>query len=59
MNTNLPLRPQMNERLQIAIPTEQKQRAFEIAAREDVSVGQLIRSALDRVISERSDARAA
>lgn len=58
MNTNLPLRPQMNERLQIAIPTEQKRRAFEVAAREGVSVGQLIRSALDRAINERTDAHA-
>lgn len=58
MNTNLPLRPQMNERLQIAIATEQKQRTFEIAAREGVSVGQFIRSALDRAISERLSGKA-
>jgi len=54
MNTILPVRQQMNDRLQIALPSEQKRRAFEVAAREGVSVGQLIRSALDRAINERS-----
>lgn len=58
MNTTLPLRQQMNDRLQIALPSDQKRRAFEIAASQGVSVGQLIRSALDRAINERPDAHA-
>lgn len=54
MSTNLPLRAQMDDRIQVVLPKEQKRRAFEIAAREGVSVCHLIRSALERVISERS-----
>lgn len=49
MNTNLPLRPQMNDRLQIALPTEQKQRIFAVAASQGISVGQLVRQSVSSI----------
>ncbi len=50
MNSKFASRRPNTERLEIKIPPEQKRRAFEVAAREGVSVGHLIRSALNATI---------
>lgn len=52
MRTNLPQRPSLDERIQIAITSEQKRRAFDLAARQGVSVGHLVRSAIESVTSD-------
>lgn len=52
MKTQLPTRKSMDERLQIALPADQKLKAFEMAAKEGVSVSQLVRRALAAVSAE-------
>jgi hypothetical protein len=43
------------ERLEIALTLEQKRRAFEIADRRQISVGALVRQAIDSVSRDADD----
>lgn len=57
MQSKLPQRPSLDERIQIAITSEQKRRAFDLAARQGVSVGHLIRSAIESVTTGETSSR--
>lgn len=52
MNSKYRTRSPYGERLEIALTAEQKQRAFDVADRQNISVGALIRRAIDAVASE-------
>lgn len=56
MDTQFPSRRPCSERLEIKMPTEQKQRIFAVAARQGVSVGQLIRQAVANITSQDNSA---
>ncbi len=56
MNSKYRTRSAYGERLEIALTAEQKQRAFDIADRQNISVGALLRRAIDAVASEQKAA---
>jgi len=52
MNTTLPTRPKMDDRLFVNIPADQKRRLFEIAASRGVTTAEMIREALASAIAK-------
>lgn len=51
-NANLPRRPRLDDSLRIAVPTEEKQRLFELAASRRMTVSEFVRSAIARAEGE-------
>lgn len=52
MNTKQPVRPKMDELLKVAIPADQKRRLFEIAARKNTTVSEMVRAAISEVATQ-------
>ena len=49
MNTQLPTRPHLDERIQLALTAGEKRRVFEVAAARGVTVSELLRGAIAQV----------
>ena len=46
MHTDLPLRPKLDERIKVALPSDEKRRVFEIAAARRLTVSAFVRDAI-------------
>ena len=49
MNTQLPTRPHLDERIQLALTAGDKRRVFEVAAARGLTVSELLRAAIAQV----------
>jgi hypothetical protein len=59
MQTTLPLRPKLNERIKVALAAGEKRRIFEIAASRGTTASEFIRHAIALASSEAGKDRAA
>jgi len=52
MNTKLPTRSRMDDRIEVVIPAADKRRLFEIAAKKNTTVSAMIRTAVAQVAAQ-------
>jgi hypothetical protein len=57
MNTKLPTRRKMDDRIAVVLPADEKRRLFETAAARNTTVSQMIRNALASIAAGESAAQ--
>ena len=54
MNTKLPVRPTLDERVVISLPASDKRRLFEVAAKSNMTVSEMVRRAIGNTLDQQA-----
>lgn len=52
MNTKLPTRPEMDARIAVVLPADEKRKLFEVAAKKGTTVSAMLRAAVASVAAQ-------